>query len=68
MAEAGYTISNWPKDSDELIARLTATITNDAEGDWRKISQTLPRSIYADFFNSLPLAVQQAVLDPNFLR
>ncbi|MBD2092158.1 cobaltochelatase subunit CobN [Microcoleus sp. FACHB-1515] len=63
MAEAGYTISNWPKDSDELIARLTATITNDAEGDWRKISQTLPRSIYADFFNSLPLAVQQAVLD-----
>ncbi|NJL20872.1 MAG: cobaltochelatase subunit CobN, partial [Leptolyngbyaceae cyanobacterium SM1_3_5] len=63
LAEAGYTVSNWPKDSDELIARLTATVTNDAEGDWRKISQTLPRSTYDEFFARLPIAVQQVVID-----
>ena len=63
LAEAGYAVDDLPADGDNLIARLTATATNDAEGDWRSPAQTLSLADYEQYFAMLPAAVQQAVID-----
>jgi cobaltochelatase CobN len=58
----GYTVTDRPQTGDELIARLTTTVTNDPES-WamRPIAQTLPLADYQTYFEQLPIAVQQGV-------
>ncbi|MBD2384363.1 cobaltochelatase subunit CobN [Cylindrospermum sp. FACHB-282] len=59
---AGYFVENIPADSDELIQRLTAGVTNDPEGrDWRPVQQSLSLAEYQEYFASLPAAVQQGI-------
>ncbi|BAY27701.1 cobaltochelatase subunit CobN [Calothrix sp. NIES-2100] len=59
---AGYLVENLPADSDELIQRLTAGVTNDPEGrDWRPVTQSLSLSEYQDYFATLPEPVQQGI-------
>ncbi|BAY30240.1 cobaltochelatase subunit CobN [Nostoc carneum NIES-2107] len=59
---AGYHLENLPANSDELIQRLTAGVTNDPEGrDWRAVNQSLSVAEYQNYFATLPSAVQQGI-------
>ncbi|AFZ25599.1 cobaltochelatase CobN subunit [Cylindrospermum stagnale PCC 7417] len=59
---AGYYVENIPADSDELIQRLTAGVTNDPEGrDWRPVQQSLSLAEYQEYFAALPAVVQQGI-------
>ncbi|BAY11672.1 cobaltochelatase subunit CobN [Calothrix sp. NIES-2098] len=59
---AGYHVENLPADSDELIQRLTAGVTNDPEGkDWRTVQQSLSEAEYQNYFANLPEPVQQGI-------
>ncbi|MBD2168967.1 cobaltochelatase subunit CobN [Calothrix membranacea FACHB-236] len=59
---AGYHLENLPANSDELIQRLTAGVTNDPEGrDWRAVQQSLSVAEYQNYFANLPSAVQQGI-------
>ena len=59
----GYTLGkSLPETGDELMAQLTAGITNDPEGyGLRSIGQTLSIDSYQPFFETLPDAVQAGV-------
>ncbi|WP_414576532.1 cobaltochelatase subunit CobN [Anabaena sp. CCY 9402-a] len=58
----GYLVENCPTNSDELIARLTAGVTNDPEGrDWRPVQQSLSTTQYQAYFTSLPAAIQHGI-------
>ncbi|MGD1943194.1 MAG: cobaltochelatase subunit CobN [Leptolyngbyaceae cyanobacterium] len=59
---AGYQVENLPKTGDELIQRLTATVTNDPESHgMRPVLQALSSADYDAFFNQLPEPVQQGI-------
>lgn len=62
MAEAGYGVKDIPRDSGELIARLRAGPTNNAQVlAGRKITETLPLKDYLAFFDTLPVAARRLV-------
>lgn len=59
---AGYQVKNLPQTGDELIQRLTATVTNDPESQgMRPVLQALSSADYDLFFAQLPKAVQQGI-------
>jgi cobaltochelatase CobN len=60
----GYRVGDIPADSGELIKLLTAGVTNDPEGDgWRKARQSLDGAKYWAHFQTLPIAVQQGIVE-----
>ncbi|MGB0563665.1 MAG: cobaltochelatase subunit CobN [Spirulinaceae cyanobacterium] len=60
----GYSISAIPRNGDDLIAHLTAGITNDPEGQGlRAVHQTVSATDYQAYFATLPAAVQKQVCD-----
>ncbi len=64
LAEAGYGVADLPADSAELMARVSAGVTNDlSDLDRRVVSETLGLDAYQTFFDGLPDAVRAAVTD-----
>jgi cobaltochelatase CobN len=64
LQQAGYQVGALPQSGDELIARLTQTITNDPEGrSLRPVQQWLPLADYQSYWASLPEAVRQGIGD-----
>jgi cobaltochelatase CobN len=64
LQQAGYRVEDIPPTSDELIARLTAGITNDPESrELRPIQQSLLLEAYQAFFEHLPASVQNDIRD-----
>jgi cobalamin biosynthesis Mg chelatase CobN len=64
LKAAGYQVGDIPADSGELIELLTAGVTNDPEGDgWRKARQSLSREEYRAHFETLPILVQQGIVE-----
>jgi cobaltochelatase CobN len=64
LKAAGYQVGEIPADSGELIKLLTAGVTNDPEGDgWRKASQSISSEEYQAHFETLPILVQQGIVD-----
>jgi cobaltochelatase CobN len=64
LKAAGYQVGEIPADSGELIKLLTAGVTNDPEGDgWRKANQSLDGEDYWAHFQTLPMSVQQGIID-----
>jgi cobaltochelatase CobN len=64
LKAAGYQVGDIPADSGELIKLLMAGVTNDPEGDgWRKARQSLSGEEYRAHFETLPIAVQQGIVD-----
>ncbi len=62
LQAAGYQINNIPETGDELIQRLTRGVTNDPEGwELRPLQQGLSEQDYRDYFNTLPLTVQEGI-------
>ncbi len=62
LKASGYTVSDIPEDGDQLIQWLTKGITNDPEGQGiRPILQTLERSKYTTYFETLPQEVRDAM-------
>ncbi|MDJ0510424.1 MAG: cobaltochelatase subunit CobN, partial [Crocosphaera sp.] len=62
LQQEGYTIQDIPETGDELIKRLTEGITNDPEGNsFRPINQCVPYREYEQYFNTLPLDIQQQI-------
>ena len=60
----GYQVGDIPADSGELIKLLTAGVTNDPEGNgWRKANQSLSADDYQTHFQTLPILVQQGIVD-----
>ena len=58
----GYHLAEVPADSDALMARLTAGVTNDVgANDWRPAGQSLAMADYLADFAALPAELQQAV-------
>jgi cobaltochelatase CobN len=64
LQQAGYTLGDIPPTSDALIQQLTATITNDPEGQFlRPVRQWVSLADYADYFATLPETVRQGIGD-----
>ncbi|NET56393.1 MAG: cobaltochelatase subunit CobN [Symploca sp. SIO2E6] len=64
LQEAGYQVDDIPANGDELIARLTAGVTNDPEGrELRQVNQQLSVAEYQQYFATLPPEVQQGICD-----
>ncbi len=64
LQAAGYFVQDIPSNGDELIARLTAGITNDPESKaFRPVNQYLPQEDYNTYFSSLPEKIQQEIGD-----
>ncbi|WAL59833.1 cobaltochelatase subunit CobN [Thermocoleostomius sinensis] len=64
LQQQGYTVTDIPATGDELIQRLTTSITNDPEGyNLRSIPQTLSWDTYQTFFHALPKSIQQGIND-----
>ncbi|MFW5665827.1 MAG: cobaltochelatase subunit CobN, partial [Coleofasciculus sp.] len=62
LQAAGYQVEDSPETGDELIQRLTSGVTNDPEGwELRPVQQWLSEQEYHDYFDTLPLAVQQGI-------
>ncbi|MGK7938673.1 MAG: cobaltochelatase subunit CobN [Crocosphaera sp.] len=62
LQQEGYTINDIPKDGDELIKRLTESITNDFESNpLRPINQSVSYREYEQYFHTLPLEIQQQI-------
>ncbi|MEL4898674.1 cobaltochelatase subunit CobN [Crocosphaera sp. Alani8] len=62
LKQEGYNIKDIPKTGDELIQRLTRGITNDPESkELRPINQSVPYQEYEQYFQTLPLEVQQQI-------
>jgi cobaltochelatase CobN len=61
LQHAGYRVENPPATGDELIARLTAGVTNDPESCWRGVRQWLSVEEYGDYFASLPVEVRKGI-------
>ena len=62
MAAAGYAVDDIPGDGDALIQHLMAGPTNSSRTD-SEIRETLSLSHYKAFFASLPLQIQNQVVD-----
>ena len=63
LQQAGYSLSDLPETSDELMAQLAQGITNDPEGyGLRPVHQSLSEQAYQQFFQTLPEAVQSGIL------
>lgn len=59
LQDAGYTVSELPETSDELMQLLTGGVTNDPESlDLRSIHQSLALEEYRTHFQTLPSFVQ----------
>ena len=64
LEKAGYFVPDIPENGDELIARLTATVTNDPEGKiLRPVRQQLSLAEYQAYFATLPPQVQEQMSD-----
>ena len=66
LAAAGYNLGNSaqiPATGQDLIWALTQGQTNDPEGEWRSVAQSLDRDQYQTYFQHLPEAVQRGVSD-----
>jgi cobaltochelatase CobN len=64
LKAAGYQVGDIPADSGELIKLLTAGVTNDPEGDgWRQVRQSLDGEEYRAHFQTLPILVQQGIVE-----
>ncbi|NEP63303.1 MAG: cobaltochelatase subunit CobN, partial [Symploca sp. SIO2G7] len=64
LQQAGYQVEDMPATGDELIARLTAGVTNDPEGkELRQVNQQLSVAEYQQYFATLPPEVQQGICD-----
>jgi cobaltochelatase CobN len=62
LQAAGYQVDDSPETGDELIQRLTTGVTNDPEGwELRPVQQGLSEQDYHDYFDTLPLTVQQGI-------
>lgn len=62
LAAAGYSVSDVPRDGQELLARLTAQVTNEPTLiDARPALQSLALSDYRAFLASLPAEIGQAI-------
>lgn len=62
LEKAGYQVSEIPATGDELIARLTAGVTNEQEGrDLRAVRQFLSAEEYWQYFATLPEIVQKGI-------
>ena len=62
LQNAGYTVSELPESSDELMKMLTAGVTNDPESlDLRSVHQFLSLEDYMTHFQTLPNAVQTGI-------
>lgn len=63
LKNQGYTVDDIPSSGDELIQRLTTSVTNDLEGQWRPVNQFLSIGEYQQYFATLPEAVQQPIIE-----
>ncbi len=64
LQAAGYFVQHIPSNGDELIARLTAGITNDPESKaFHPVNQYLSQEDYNTYFSSLPEQIQQEISD-----
>jgi cobaltochelatase CobN len=62
LKASGYIVSDIPEDGDQLIRWLTKGVTNDPEGQGiRPILQTLERSKYITYFETLPQEVRDGM-------
>lgn len=62
LRAAGYTVSEIPATSDELMQMLAAGVTNDPESlDLRSIHQSLSLEDYQIHFQTLPIPVQTGI-------
>ncbi|NEP09112.1 MAG: cobaltochelatase subunit CobN [Symploca sp. SIO2C1] len=69
LQQAGYQVEDIPTTGDELIARLTAGVTNDPEGrELRQVNQQLSVAEYQQYFATLPQPVQEGICDRWDLR
>ncbi|MGA1282694.1 MAG: cobaltochelatase subunit CobN [Prochlorothrix sp.] len=66
LAAAGYNLGDSaqiPATGQDLIWVLTQGQTNDPEGEWRSVAQSLDRGQYQTYFQHLPESVQRGVTD-----
>ena len=64
LQRAGYTVSDLPDSSDELMQQLAQGITNDPEGyGLRTVKQSLPLTTYESFFEALPATAKKGISD-----
>ena len=64
LQREGYKVENIPQTGEELIKRLTTTVTNDPEGrEFRQVAQSLTLAEYQQYFATLPEAVQTGISD-----
>ncbi|MBE9117294.1 cobaltochelatase subunit CobN [Lusitaniella coriacea LEGE 07157] len=64
LEKEGYTLQDIPDTGDELISRLTASVTNDLESKpLRPVLQSLSQQNYEQYFNTLPQNVREAIFD-----
>ncbi len=64
LQQSGYTVTAMPKTVEELIQRLTTGITNDPEScASRPTYQSLSIEEYQQYWNTLPVTVQQGITD-----
>ncbi|WP_204150992.1 cobaltochelatase subunit CobN [Leptolyngbya sp. CCY15150] len=64
LANAGYDVQPLPASGQELMQWLTQGVTHDPDGwDLRPVRQSLSRSVYLDYWQTLPPEVQQGVGD-----
>ncbi|MCU0535592.1 MAG: cobaltochelatase subunit CobN [Hydrococcus sp. Prado102] len=62
LRDTGYFVSDIPENGDELIHKLTASVTNDLESnELRIVNQELSLEEYQKYFSSLPEKVQQEI-------
>ncbi|MBD1912968.1 MULTISPECIES: cobaltochelatase subunit CobN [unclassified Leptolyngbya] len=64
LHHAGYTLTEVPETGDALIDCLTSGVTNDPEGQYlRAVHQYLPLKEYQTFFDTLPEAARQGIIE-----
>lgn len=62
LQQAGYWVEDLPQTGDELIQRLTASVTNDPEGRaLRSVQQSVALSDYQQYFATLSLEIQAQI-------
>ncbi|MGP0127968.1 MAG: cobaltochelatase subunit CobN [cyanobacterium endosymbiont of Rhopalodia musculus] len=62
LKKAGYQVIDIPETEDKLIERLTTGVTNDPEGkELRPIYQSLSKSDYCTYFQTLPHSIQTQI-------
>ncbi|MFW6357587.1 MAG: cobaltochelatase subunit CobN [Chroococcales cyanobacterium] len=62
LQQKGYFVKDIPATGDELISRLTSSVTNDPEGrELRRINQAVSLEEYEKYFSTLPEKVQAEI-------